>query len=271
MRSEIEVGVDHGFRKRLSPFAALHSGVALPVVGSALLGGGGGFGSWELRRRTLSNGQADIEIVYHELVEPDMSLAEKTWRRVAIHDAVLAWLRAERTKIAIRCTNSKLPRLLWDEKLDALLNQFDLDDAEQNHARLRLLYLIRSMFVGEIPPDTDWYAVDSLTDDDLPELRAVNHQDWTDPHDENELPKVALRKQFALQSTPDTWESPILFGHDKAGPFTILEGNNRLTAYARSGQSGLSIPVIVELSQLPCIWHIVDKTTPLLYDLWKGT
>ncbi len=127
------------------------------------------------------------------------------------------------------------------------------------------------MFVGEIPADTEWYAVDSLTDEDLPELRAVNHPDWTNPADANELLKVAARKQCVLEAEPQNWESPILFGHDQTGPFTILEGNSRLTAYARSGQSGLNIPVLVGVSRLPCIWHIIDKCHVLAYDLWKGT
>ncbi len=56
-----------------------------------------------------------------------MSLAEKNWRRAAIHDVVLAWLRAERAKVAALCANLKLPPLLWSGSLSRLLDQFDLE------------------------------------------------------------------------------------------------------------------------------------------------
>jgi hypothetical protein len=34
--------------------------------------------------------------------------------------------------------------------------------------------MIRNVFVVEIPPDTEWYEVHSLTDKELAELRVVN-------------------------------------------------------------------------------------------------
>jgi hypothetical protein len=51
------------------------------------------------------------------------------------------------------------------------------------------------------------------------------------------------------------------------GPFSILEGNNRLTAYACSTHSGLNTPVFVGLSPMRCLWHLVDRTGPLMQDL----
>jgi hypothetical protein len=52
---------------------------------------------------------------------------------------------------------------------------------------------------------------------------------------------------------------------DQSAPFTILEGNHRLTADVRSGQSGLNIPVLVGLSKLSCVLHILDTAITRCY------
>jgi hypothetical protein len=109
--------------------------------------------------------------------------------------------------------------------------------------------------------------VHSLTDNELGDLHVVNYHEWNDPADKNELAKVAARKKTQLQSEPSSWEPPILWGHDKNGPFAIIEGNNRLTAYAASGRSGLNIPLFVGLSPIKCIWLILDNASPLMQDL----
>jgi hypothetical protein len=126
------------------------------------------------------------------------------------------------------------------------LDQPNLDDPEENRARLRLFYLTgRCVFIVEIPPDTEWYVVHDLTDNELGELHVVNYQEWNEPEDKNELMKVAARKKIPLREPPSAWQPPILWGHSPTGPFTIIEGNKRLTAYAGSGQSDLRIPVVV--------------------------
>jgi hypothetical protein len=109
--------------------------------------------------------------------------------------------------------------------------------------------------------------VHSLTDNELGDLHVVNYHVWNDPADKNELAKVAARKKTQLQSDPSRWEPPIFWGHDKNGPFAIIEGNNRLTAYAASGRSDLNIPVFVGLSPMKCVWHILDNAGPLMHDL----
>jgi hypothetical protein len=195
-----------------------------------------------------------------------MTLATKTWRRVSVHRVVLAWLRAER-HTGVAKVLAQLPPPLCTPGLSKLLDQPRLDDAEENRARLRLLYMMRNVFVVEIPPDTEWYEVHSLTDDDLDELHVVNYQRWNDPADRNELRKVAARKRLPLQVLPANWEAPILLGHDRGGPFAIIEGNNRLTAYAGNRQLGLDIPVLIGLSPLRCFWNILDNCTFLMQDL----
>jgi hypothetical protein len=127
--------------------------------------------------------------------------------------------------------------------------------------------MIRNVFVVEIPPDTEWYEVKSLTDTELSELHVVNYQDWNDPADKNELTKVAVRKPLELRERPESWEQCILWGHDKKGPFAIIEGNNRLTAFVASGRSGLNIPIFVGLSSMRCVWHILDNCRFLMQGL----
>jgi len=186
-----------------------------------------------------------------------MSLASKNWKPISLHNVVAAWLRAERAEVNKRVTVS----------VTRLLDQPDFNDPSENRERLRLLYRIRNLFVLEIPPDTAWFEVDSLTDAELPELYAINHHNWTDAADRNELAKVAVRKNLILRGTPSAWDPPILWGHDKYGPFTILEGNHRLAAYVASGKSSLSIPVLVGLSMLACHLHRPDNSPPLIRDL----
>jgi hypothetical protein len=204
-----------------------------------------------------------------------MSLSQKEWSAVSIHNVVLAWLRAERPTVMAMAAQ-RLPEQLWTSGLAALLDQADLNDAEGNRARLRLLSMYRNVFMVEIPPDTEWYEVRSLTDDELQELHVVNYQTFNDPADKNELMKVAARKasveqkingKIELRSSPANWEPPILWGHSRDGPFTIIEGNKRLIAYAASGESGINIPVLIGLSRMRCCWHILDDATFLMQDL----
>jgi hypothetical protein len=46
----------------------------------------------------------------------------------------------------------------------------NLDDPLENHKRLRLLYIKRGKFMIEIPPDTEWFEVQSLTDNEVDQL-----------------------------------------------------------------------------------------------------
>lgn len=174
---------------------------------------------------------------------------------------LLAWLRAERE------TNANIRAFAAVPEIATLLDTPNIDDPEENRGRLRLFYIARWVFFFEIPPDTCWYEVHHLRDDDLAALHTVNFGEWNDPGDRNELIKVAARKQFDLLSSPEEWGSIILWGHERSGPFTIIEGNHRLTAYARSGRSGLNIPVFVGLSGLKCHWHILDQCPVIVQDL----
>src|SRR4051812_24680402 len=104
-----------------------------------------------------------------------MPLSSKTWTPVGIHSVVLAWIRAEQSDpITIRQWKLFRPESGWP-RISTLLDDPNLDDAIENRARLRLLYLIRSRIVVELSPDMEWYRVDALTVAELGELHVINH------------------------------------------------------------------------------------------------
>ena len=188
-----------------------------------------------------------------------MALADKTWKGISVHEVVLKWLSAERHKDDAKAFWPSLNLPPTVKGLPALLDSPNLDDGNGNLARQKLLCATRDLFISHIPFTTIWYRVEFLTDTELSELYAVNHPDWIDSRDQNELRKVAVRKPLSLNEDWSLWEPPILIGHSKNGPFSILEGNHRLIAYTGSGQTGLKIPVIVGLSEERCHWSIFDN------------
>jgi hypothetical protein len=189
-----------------------------------------------------------------------MSLANMTWSRVSVHEVVAEFLRGERHRFEQILPSTEM----------ALIDAPNIRDPHTNHKRLRYLLSSRRHLIGEIPPDTRWYAVQNLTDSELSELHVIARCGWDHPDDRNELLQVALRRPCALTNQPGSWARPILWGHEKAGPFTILEGNNRLTAYASQGRPpGLMIPALVGLSPTPCCFHIFDPANVVANDLWK--
>jgi hypothetical protein len=193
-----------------------------------------------------------------------MSLASQSWRSISIHDVVAEFLLNERYKAA----QILLPH---SPEHMAVVDAPDIKDPRENHFRLRLLYYFRCQLMCEIPPDTQWFEVQNLGQEELSELRVAGRCGWDDPVDNNELLNVAVRRPSVLKADPATWRKPILWGHDRNGPFTILEGNNRLTAYVSDGakQNTLSIPVQIGLSSLPCVFHLPDPPVILANDLWK--
>ena len=191
-------------------------------------------------------------------MKSSMALIDKTWNPVSNHEVVLKWLRAERhTPFAV--THFPSVVLLGAiQSIASLLDIPNLNDEAENLSRQRLLCTIRGALIQHIPFTATWYNVEFLTDGELSELHAINHHEWVSDGDRNELCKVAARKHLSLSQYWSTWEPPILLGHSKNGPFSILDGNHRLTAYAGSGQTGLKIPVIVGISDESCSWSIFD-------------
>jgi hypothetical protein len=104
-----------------------------------------------------------------------MSLADMTWKRVAIHEVVAEFLRSEPHRLAGMLSPASAHRLM------PMIKSPNFDDTLENHARLRLLFLTRRQLIGEIPPDTRWYEVRNLTDNELPELHVIARCGWDAP------------------------------------------------------------------------------------------
>lgn len=190
-----------------------------------------------------------------------MSFENKNWVQSSVHNMVASFLRAERHHY--ECLDDF-------DRFSSWIDRPDISCPDQNHARLRMLYYKRKRLVGEIPPDTVWYEVSYLTEQDLDWLLVIARCGWDDPGHMNELRKVAVIKMLSLTIPPSEWQPIILWGHTEQGPFTILEGNHRLAAYCWSQtDEPLKVPVIVGLSPTPCLWHKPDPELVLLNDMWK--
>jgi|GEM_PF-2862495 hypothetical protein len=219
-------------------------------------------------------GFVSVDTLWHRKTQSNVPnahfcFAHKIWRPVTVHEVVAEFLRSERYKFP----ETSLPELM------SLTETPDIKNAHHNHRRLRLLYILRRHIFGEIPPDTQWYEVRNLTDRELDDLHVIARIGWDwrpnpdnqHPEDKNEVRKVAKRRPLELIAPSDAWPRPILWGHEKTGPFTIIEGNNRLIAYVGSRQTGLDIPVLIGLSATPCPWHIFDPAKSIVNDLWQHT
>lgn len=190
-----------------------------------------------------------------------MSLASKVSQRISVHDVVAEFLLNER---------HKLTRLSLHDQMMSIVENPDTKKPGDNHLRLRILTYLRGPLIAEIPPDTRWFEVRSLGNEDLAELRVIARCNWDGPADQNEVIKVAKRKPEPLSAAPATWRKPILWGHDQNGPLSIFEGNHRLVAYAAADDPpDLCIPGTVGLSPTPCFFHMPDPPHFIANDLWK--
>ena len=112
-----------------------------------------------------------------------------------------------------------------------------------------------------MPPDTAWYVVQHLGACHFWNLRNINHPGWTPHSDTNELLETARTRPEAMRSgaVPAEWQ-PILWGHERIGPFTILEGNHRMTALAGAPDRFQTLRMVayVGLSAELCGWHRAD-------------
>ena len=130
----------------------------------------------------------------------------------------MAFLRAEWTKIGRPAERD-------------LIDKANLSDEAQNRRRRELLYSRRAPLLHRVPSDTAWHEVRHLERVHLRQLLVIGGNcGWDDPGDRNELLLVAKRRKIALQTPPERWDEPILWGQTTGGPFTVLEGNNRLVA-----------------------------------------
>jgi hypothetical protein len=185
------------------------------------------------------------------------------WTEVGPHEVFAAYLLAER-EVARR-------QLGLEPEHMRLIDAPDLESPRENHQRLRLLYGYRRHILGEIPPDTRWHRVATLAEDDVPRLRVIGRCGWDAPGDDNDLEAVARRRHEDLAAPPAAWGAIVLWGHGRAGPFTILEGNHRLVAWAGARpRPPLALRPYVGLSPSLNLYHRADEVPcPLVHDFWK--
>jgi hypothetical protein len=218
--------------------------------------------------RSFRSGRAGVEgscvpvlhVGRHRLPEYSHSVSIWAWRhRETLEAELWSSLHIDAVHLAFFQTQfANLPgRVPGDEEL---AQHPDLDSPAQNDRRKKLLYDGFRRFLMHIPSSTTWYEVRYLRDGHLHQLRAIDFPEWNSHKDHNELLKVARRIPIALTDEPQHWPVPILWGHDRKGPFTVLEGIYRLTAYAAlSSRPPLEIAAYVGLSADPCRWHLADR------------
>jgi hypothetical protein len=180
-----------------------------------------------------------------------MALVDMNWTGITIHHVVLEFLRCER----------KTTKFRGPQDWQAVIDNPNLSDQLENQKRMRLLYILRAKFMIEVPPDTTWWEVRSLTENELGGLyvSAKHNQVWDRPG--NQLQQVAASIPIIpLDAPPSAWPGRIiLWAHDRKGPFTILEGNHRMLAYTQAtSRAPLRLDVYVGLSQSYCFWHHAD-------------
>ena len=191
-----------------------------------------------------------------------MALADMEWTKISIHHVVLEFLRGEQK-------TTKFPTPAdWQPVID----NPDLSGPLENQKRLRLLYIPRAEFMIEIPADTTWWEVHSLTENELGELyvSAKHNPDWDGPG--NRLERVAAAiPVISLDAPPSAWPGRIiLWGHDREGPFSIMEGNHRMLAYAQAAlRPPIKLDVYVGLSPSYCYWHHADPNFCVGTDLFS--
>ena len=136
-----------------------------------------------------------------------------------------------------------------------------------------MLLATRRQLVGEIPPDSRWYRLSHLSREHLPELLVIARDGWDDAwgnaQNGNEVLNVAPRRPQPLRTDPSAWSAIVLWGHTRQGPFTILEGNNRMLAYASSDSVSVIPRVYVGLSPSYCWWHLPDAAVVVAVDMWQ--
>jgi hypothetical protein len=194
---------------------------------------------------------------------------------VAVHEVFATFCRSERDRITGFLDHLEARGALPETEANALRTAVEHPDAESpllHHLRMRAVYVLRAPLLGEIPPDTRWYAVSHLEREHLGELLVISRCGWDKPSHGNELDAVAACEAVEAGPVhPENWDRRlILWAHSRRGPFTILEGNHRLVALrAASTIPPLHVEVLVGLSPSPCLLHRQDAARPLLYGLWN--
>src|SRR3990167_1029489 len=127
----------------------------------------------------------------------------------------------------------------------AMIATPDFESLAENLTRSSILtHLLKRSVLSRVPSDTQWYESE-LSKEDASLVLTIADPYW-----------VSLAAHRTRPMEDREWIRPILFGHDGDGPWCILEGNHRLTAWVNSEKE--SVPVYVGISAQACPWHWLD-------------
>jgi hypothetical protein len=173
------------------------------------------------------------------------------------------------------------------ESFSELVNQPDFKDERDNALRRALLFHRRGRLWRELPRDTEWWEVE-LAPRDLERIRVFARNQWlrygapgfllldtvekikTRISSRSRDPFIGKVQSLSLEMTePDTQHSSvILISVDDSAPFTILEGNHRMTAAAlvspETVQQRFRFLCGFSPAMSKCCWYRTDAST-----LWR--
>lgn len=173
------------------------------------------------------------------------------WPEVSANEVTWAFLCSEFDQ---RVEPGYRARLL--AAFPGIVNRPNFNDPHENLNRHLALQSIRSGLLHWLPLSTRWSKT-RLKHTQVDRLRVFGRSGLDGPHDRNEVTQVAARVDWTLTAPPSQWKPVVLWGHDRRGPFTILEGNHRIVSAVRSGVA-FDIEVYVGLSSDFCYWHLPD-------------
>jgi hypothetical protein len=181
--------------------------------------------------------------VFREAVETNTKLSSERWHAANAAEVVIAFLKAERHR------SSRYGLHLTREQ-NRLIDSPNLRDQIGNGERLSLLRTSfrRAPLWDAIPSNTEWYRIEYLRYSHLSELLVISDKSWL--NFASRIPKE--------MTEPERWAPPILWAHSKEGPFTVLEGNNRINWVAAKRYSRLELAVLVGVSPDICSLHWPD-------------
>jgi hypothetical protein len=143
------------------------------------------------------------------------------------------------------------------ENFEQLVLEANVTNETENALRRALLFRRRGHMLRELPADTQWWEVE-IEVSDLNLVRVFPRAQWRRVADGSFLLRDIVERirterfsgrtrdfiskvqalSYRIRAEKDT-SSVMLIGVDEANPFTILEGNHRLTAALLAGQGVL--------------------------------
>ncbi len=172
--------------------------------------------------------------------------------------------------------------------LERIVGEPDFSSRRENELRRALLYRRRGPLWRELPHDTEWWEVE-LQPHDLDRIRIFPRNHWRKLAEKSYyLPDVVESVRKRLRSGPQDLpiaklqslseqiaagggapSSVLIIGLDQSGPFTIIEGNHRMTAagLALGGEiyQGYRYYCGFSRNMTSCCWYQTDFSTLAKY------